>query len=149
MIQLKNYFWSKKQKQTILKSWWKKTLTESLKNRHSEEKEPCKWNLTAKGWDTHKCCPCKVYKPDIFQINVTSIRWQKWVTETGHIITVTGQTQSCPCLQLLELYTQVPSLSRTHTHTHTQIHTLSMCCVFCSLTFQVVLLFVLNSFQTK
>ena len=43
-------------------------------------------------------------KLDIFQTNVTSIRWQKWVTETGHIITVTGQTQSCPCLQLLELY---------------------------------------------
>ena len=46
----------------------------------------------------------KVYKLDIFQTNVTSIRWQKWVTETGHIITVTGQTQSCPCLQLPELY---------------------------------------------
>ena len=54
--------------------------------------------------ETHKCCLCEVYKLDIFQTNLTSIRWQKWVTETGHIITVTGQTQSCPCLQLLELY---------------------------------------------
>ena len=53
--------------------------------------------------DTHKCCLCKVYKLDIFQTNVTSIRWQKWVTEAGHIITVAGQTQNCPCLQLLEL----------------------------------------------
>ena len=54
--------------------------------------------------DTHTSGLCKVYKLDIFQANVTSIRWQKWVTETGHIITVTGQTQSCSCLQLLELY---------------------------------------------
>ena len=54
--------------------------------------------------ETDKCCLCKVYKVDIFQTNVTSIRRQKWATETGHIITVSGQTQSCSCLQLLELY---------------------------------------------
>ena len=54
---------------------------------------------------------------------MTSIRWQKQVTETGHIITVTGQTQSCPCLQLLELNTQVPSPFCTHTHTRTHTHT--------------------------
>ena len=53
---------------------------------------------------THKCCLCKVYKLDVYQTIVTSIWWQKWVTEAGHIITVTGQTQNCPCLQLLELY---------------------------------------------
>ena len=40
---------------------------------------------------THKCCLRKVYKLDIFQTKVTSIKWQKWTTETGHIITVTGQ----------------------------------------------------------
>ena len=49
---------------------------------------------------------------------MTSIRWQKWVTETGHIITVTGQTQKLPVFTntravLTELYTQVPSPSRT------------------------------------
>ena len=86
-----------------MKSWWTKALTESLKNRIQRRNESCKWNLTARGWDTHNhnCCLCKVYKLDVFQTHVTYIRWQKWVTETGHIITVTGQTQSCPCLQLL------------------------------------------------
>ena len=33
------------------------------------------------------------YKPTFF--GVTSIRWWKWFTETGQIITVTGQIHSC------------------------------------------------------
>ena len=77
-----------------------KALKISIQRRN----EPCKWNLTARSWDTQKCCFCKVYKLDIFQTNVTSWRWQKWITEAGHIITVTSQIQSCLCLQLLELY---------------------------------------------
>ena len=82
----------------------KKALTGNCKNQDSEEK----WALQVKSYCQSlghtKVLFCKVYKLDIFQTNVTSIRWQKWVTETGHIITVTSRTQSCPCLQLLELY---------------------------------------------
>ena len=77
--------------------------------------------------DTHKSCLCEVYKVDIFQTNVTFIRWQKRVTETGHIITNRSDTKlsmfTTTRAVLTELYTQVPSLSRTHTHTYAHTHT--------------------------
>ena len=50
---------------------------------------------------------------------------------------------------LTELYTQVPSLSRTHTHPKYAICTLSMCCIFLFMRFLVLLLCFLTAFQTK
>ena len=43
---------------------------------------------------------------------------------------------------LTELYTQVPSLSRTHTHTHTILHALSQCAAFFLFTCCLVVIFV-------
>ena len=84
--------------------------------------------------DTHTCCLCKVYKLDIFQTNVTSTRWQKWVAEAGHIITNWSDTKlsvfTTTRAVLTELYTQVPSLSRTHTHTPNILYALSQCAAF-------------------
>ena len=45
---------SGQKKQTIMNSWWKKALTESLKNQHSEEK----WALQVKSHCQR--CFCKV-----------------------------------------------------------------------------------------
>ena len=127
----------------IMKSWWKKALTESLKNWHSEEKWAMQVKyLAARGLHTHKCCLCKVYKPDIFQTNVVAkMGHRNWshnhCDRSDTKLSVFTTTRA----ELTELYTQVPSPSttcayaRTHAHTHTKhtIHTLSMCCVFCLL----------------
>ena len=88
----------------VKKRWWQKALTESPRKQHSAEK----WALQVKShfqrlWHT-QVLSLYVFKLHIFQINVTSIWWQKQFTETGHITTVTSQIHSCPYLLLLELY---------------------------------------------
>ena len=109
---------------------------------------PQMYRLTLKG--TLSCIACQtVIALDIFLTCVTSVRWWKWFTEPGQIITVTGQIhghpyhyRSCPSKH------QLPSLPKTHarththrnkhTHTHTHaIHTLSLCCGFCGFLEQV------------
>ena len=67
---------------------------------------------------------------DIFQTGVACIRWQKWFTETGQIITVTGRIQTVHTTTRAVLAnTQLPATPKTHAgmrtrmHTHTHAHT--------------------------
>ena len=94
-----NNFWSKNRTKTYYEELMEEGSNRILKNQHSEEKLALQVKSLCRR-HAHKCCLCKVYKLDIFQTNVTPVRWENRVTETGHIITLTGQTQSCPCLQL-------------------------------------------------
>ena len=77
---------------------------------------------------------------DTFQTSVTSFRWQKWLTESSQIITVsvTGQIHGCPYnYHSSASKHQAPfptsTHSRTHahslTHTHTHSHE-SLCSTF-------------------
>ena len=127
----------KKRKKRIMRSWWKKALTESIQRRN----EPCKWNITARGWHTlvlssqslqarHFSNQCDIYKVAKMGHRNWSHNHCNW-SDTKLSVFTTARAV------LTELYTQVPSLSRTHTHTYTHqtyyTHSLSMCCIFCSL----------------
>ena len=81
----------------VKKSWWQMALTESPRKQHSAEK----WALHMKSHFQRlrhtQVLSLYVFKLHICQINVTSIWWQKQLTETPN---------SLP-------------LSRARTHTHT------------------------------
>ena len=115
-----------------MKSWWKKALTESIQRRN----EPCKWNITARGWHTlvlssqslqarHFSNQCDIYKVAKLGHRNWSHNHCNW-SDTKLSVFTTARAV------LTELYTQVPSLSRTHTHIHTPniLHALSQCAAF-------------------
>ena len=70
--------------------------------------------LTQKNWKS------PVIVLDIFKTGVTSMRWQKWFTETGQTIIVTGQTHTCMHTHTLTYTHNACACAHTHTHTHTQ-----------------------------
>ena len=63
---------------------------------------------------------------DIFQTDVTAIRWRKWFTEIGQIITLTGQIHGRPyyyqsCTSKHKAFSPPPPKhARTHTHRRTR-----------------------------
>ena len=63
---------------------------------------------------------------DIFETSMTSIRWWKWFTQTGQIITVTGQIRTAihTTTRAVRATSMLPCLSRTHTQSHAHAHTL-------------------------
>ena len=63
-------------------------------------------------------CAQAVIMLDIFETDVTSVRWWKWFTETRQTILVTGQIHGC-------LY----STTHTHPYMHTYMHTNTLWCV--------------------
>ena len=89
-------------------------------------------------------CPSRlpVSVVDIFQTGVTSIRWQKWFTETGQISHSNwSDTRLSTLLPELHAY----SLKQIHIHTQAHIHTCARMPHALSLCF----LFVFRTSQTK
>ena len=77
----------------------------------------CIWESATVPWQT----PVQI-APDIYRSSVSSVRWKKWLMETGRTITVTGQIHCPPCCSTSKHHAPFP-IWHTNPHTHLRAYT--------------------------